>query len=41
MIAKLSEKEIDQIAKETFGEMKGVALFMTNKSDLEAFFSIQ
>lgn len=40
MIAKLSEKEIEQIAKETFGEMKGVALFMTNKSDLEAFFSV-
>lgn len=40
MIAKLSEKEIEQIAKETFGEMKGVALFMTNKSDLDAFFSV-
>lgn len=40
MIAKLSEKEIEQIAKETFGEMRGVALFMTNKSDLEAFFSV-
>ncbi|MBM3910371.1 MAG: hypothetical protein FJ356_01830 [Thaumarchaeota archaeon] len=40
MIAKLSEKEVEQLAKETFGEMKGVALFMTNKSDLEAFFSI-
>ena len=40
MIAKLSEKEIEQIAKETFGEMRGVALFMTNKSNLEAFFSV-
>ncbi|MBI5697416.1 MAG: hypothetical protein HZC29_02745, partial [Thaumarchaeota archaeon] len=40
MIAKLSEKEIEQLAKETFSEMRGVALFMTNKSDLEAFFSV-
>lgn len=40
MIAKLSDKEIEQLGKETFGEMKGIALFMTNKSDLESFFSI-
>jgi hypothetical protein len=40
MIAKLSEKEIKQLAKETVDEMKSIALFMTNKSDLESFFSI-
>lgn len=40
IIAKLSEKEVEQLARENFGEMKGIALFMTNKSDLEAFFSI-
>jgi hypothetical protein len=40
MLAKLTEKEVEQVAKETFSEVKDIVLFMTNKNDLEGFFSV-
>lgn len=40
LLAKLTEKEVEQLAKETFGEVKDIVLFMTNKNDLEGFISI-
>lgn len=40
LFAKLTEKEVEQLAKETFSEVKDIAIFMTNKYNLEAFFSV-
>lgn len=40
LFAKLTEKEVEQIAKETFSEVKDIVIFMTNKNDLEGFFSV-
>lgn len=40
IFAQLTEKEVEQLARETFSEVKDILLFMTNKNDLEGFFSV-
>lgn len=40
LFARLTEKDVERLAKDTFSEVKDVVLFMTNKNDLEGFFSV-
>ncbi|MBI5698677.1 MAG: hypothetical protein HZC29_09435 [Thaumarchaeota archaeon] len=40
LFARLTEKEVEQLAKETFSEVKDIVIFMTNKIDLDGFLSV-